>query len=578
MLKYVQWSVSALIILLLLVQCSDDTVTDEATENTDSDTTVDDNEDIDTISDNGEDYEASEDYEWDDTVANSITLNGTSITTDAEGVTVEGSIATITSAGSYSISGSLSDGEIIVDTEDEETVKLLFNGIQITSSSSAPIAILNAEKTVIKLAEGTTNYLTDTTEYVYANEDDDEPDAALFSDDDLTIYGEGQLIVEGNYNEAIKSKGELILNNTNIELTSVDDGIQGKDYLIIKGGTYNLEVSGDGLKASNDEDASLGYITIETGTFTIISEADGMQAETDVLLSGGDFTITSGGGSTAYLSEDDSAKGIKASTSVTVEETVTLNINAADDGLHSDATVVVNGGNITIASGDDAIHSDDVLQINGGDIEITTSVEGIEGAKITINEGTISVVASDDGVNAAGDADGSIYAMTINGGFLVVNASGDGLDANGSITMTDGVVLVNGPTANGNGALDYDTNFNISGGLLLAVGSASMVATPSNSSSQYSIFAKLNSTHTSGTFIHIEDDEGTALVSFSSEKSFQSIVFSSPELEQGASYKLYLGGSYDGGNATLGLYENGSYTPGSLYASFTVTNTVTNVN
>jgi len=88
-----------------------------------------------------------------------IKLEGDSITFEGSGATVNGNIVTITSAGLYSISGTLNDGQIIVDTQDAETVALVLNGADITYSTSAPIYVSNAEKTVITLADGTENYV-----------------------------------------------------------------------------------------------------------------------------------------------------------------------------------------------------------------------------------------------------------------------------------------------------------------------------------------------------------------------------------------------------------------------------------
>ncbi len=537
------------------------------------------NENAETIDDENivvaDTHETSDDYEWDVASTNDIVLNGSTITTIATGVTIEGAIATITTAGTYRITGSLSDGSIIVDTEDESTVKLILDGVDITSLSSSPLAIMNAKKAVVILVDGTENYLTDASTYIYANVDDDEPDAALFSDDDLTIYGSGSLTVNGNYNEAIKSKDGLIIKDANITVTSVDDGIQGKDYLVIDGGSYNITVDGDGLKSNNDEDATLGYIEIAAGNFSIVSGADAIQAETFLIVYGGDFELNSGGGSSVSLSDDDSAKGLKAGSKVIIAEGTTFDIDAADDGVHSDDQIAIYGGTFTVATGDDGVHADGELNIDGGNITITESYEGIEGAAITINAGEIRLVSSDDGLNAAGDT-GSTFTIDINGGYIFIDASGDGIDANGSITMTGGAVIVNGPTGRGNGTLDFDRSFEISGGFLLAVGTSQMLQSPDSSSSQYSLRANLGS-QSAGTLIHLETTDGTSLFTLAPTKSYQSVIFSAPSLTNGTSYGLYLGGS-SSGMETDGLYEDGTYTSGTLYGSFTVSSIVTTLN
>lgn len=520
-------------------------------------------------------HDSTDDYEWDDALVIDIVLNGGSITTSSPDVVINGTTATITAAATYRISGTLTNGQIVVDTDDEATVKLLLDGVDITSESSSPLAIMNAEKAVVIVVEGTENYLTDAQTYVYADADEDEPDAALFSDDDLTIYGAGTLTVNGNYNEAIKGKDGLIIKDANITVTSVDDGIQGKDYLIIDGGTYHITTAGDGLKSDNDEDASLGFIQIDEGNFTIISGADAIQAETYLMVYGGEYELNAGGGNSAILNDDDSAKGLKAGSGIIVAEGTSFEIDTADDGVHSDNRVAIYGGTFTIATGDDGIHSDGTLDINGGAITISESYEGIEGANITINAGEIWLVSSDDGINAAGDT--GDFSLDINGGYIFVNASGDGIDSNGNVTMTHGAVIINGPTGRGNGSLDYDGTFDISGGFLLAVGGRDMLQAPSSGSQQNSLKVSFSSSSEAASLVHLQNTDGSSLFSFAPAKSYQSVVFSSPELITGESYNLYLGGSSTG-TPVNGLYEDGTYTSGTLVSTFTVSAVVTTVN
>jgi hypothetical protein len=153
------------------------------------------------LAENQKTHEDVGDYVWETAAEVSIGLNGDSITAGGDGVNVNGQIVTITSAGTYNLSGSLSDGQIIVDTADEEVVRLILNGVEIACSTSAPIYIKNAEKVVIILAEGTENNLTDGAAYVYSDPAVDEPNAALYSASDLSLYGSGSLSVTGNYND-----------------------------------------------------------------------------------------------------------------------------------------------------------------------------------------------------------------------------------------------------------------------------------------------------------------------------------------------------------------------------------------
>lgn len=533
----------------------------------------------------------AEDYVWDSADVTRITLDGAAITVDGTGATAAGSTLTITAAGNYHISGALVDGQIVVDTDDEAIVRLILDGVNISSSTSAPIYIANAEEVLIVLADASQNVLADASSYVFPTPEDDEPNAALFSAADLTIYGSGALTVTGNYNDGIASKDGLVIASGTITVTAVDDGIRGKDYLVVESGTLNITAGGDGLKSDNDEDAGTGYIAVAAGVVNVTAGGDALTAENSVVISAGDFTLTSGGGSAAVIDADLSAKGIKAGVSARIDGG-TFAINAADDALHSNADIIINAGTFTLATGDDGIHADATLTINDGSIAITRSYEGLESAVITLNGGNIAVVASDDGVNVAGGTDGSgmggfgrggrdqfavtatDYYLYINGGYLVVDAAGDGLDANGAIEMTGGTVIVNGPTESMNGALDYDAWFTMTGGWLVTAGSAGMAQAPGATSTQAALLLNLNAMQAAGTLVHLQASDGTGILTFAPSKSYQSITFSSPELTRGASYEVYLGGAADGA-AVDGVYTGGTYSGGTLYTSFTASDMIT---
>jgi hypothetical protein len=537
-----------------------------------------------------EDYDSG-DYVWDASEEILITLAGTSITVDGGGALVDGSEVTIASAGTYRISGFLTDGRIVVDTEDTEVVRLIFDGIDIRCSDSAPVFVASAERTAIIL-DGDNNYLEDGASYVY-EDDEDEPNAALHCKSYLTIDGSGSLTVVGNYNDGITGKDGLVINGGTLTVTSVDDGIRGKDYILVKDGTIDITTTGtgDGLLSDNDEDAERGYILIETGEFTIDAQEDTIQAETYVVVYDGVFNLTSGGGAGASFNEDDSKKGIKGVAGVQIDGG-DFTIDAADDAIHSNDFVIVNDGVFDMATADDGMHADATLDIFGGDISISESYEGLESSILTIGDGNFYIVSSDDGLNVAGGNDGSgmdgpgggfepgdagDYAIYIDGGYLAVYAGGDGIDSNGDIEMTAGTVLVHGPTSDGNGALDYQGTFNISGGLLAAAGSSGMAEAPSSSSTQYSVLLNF-SEESAGTLFHIESSGGTEMLTFSPSKRYESIVFSGPALSSGESYSVYSGGSATG-TETDGLYTGGVYSAGTHESDldFTISSMVTTV-
>lgn len=531
---------------------------------------------------------------WDPASAVAITFNGDSIAVSGEGVKVEGNTLTIVAAGTYSLSGTLNDGQVLVETESAAPVQLVLNGVSLASSTSAPLNIVKAEKTILLLADGTQNSISDASNYVYPSAEVDEPNAAIFSKSDLTIAGNGALTVTGNYNDGISSKDGLVIASGTLTVTAVDDGIRGKDYLVVQNGTLTVNAGGDGLKADNEEDATLGYIAIENGVFNITSGGDALTAQTDLLITTGDFTLTSGGGSGASLAAEASAKGLKAVANLNIDSGF-FTINAADDALHSNNNLVINTGTFNLTSGDDGMHADASLTINGGEINITESYEGLESAVIIINSGNIRVVSSDDGINVAAGVDGSGMQgpggrpgqqdtfnatsstfLTINGGYIVVDARGDGVDVNGAAEMTDGLLIVNGPTESGNGALDYDAGFKMTGGWLVAAGSSGMAQSPGSYSAQNSLLVYLSSAQPAGTLFHLQNSAGEEILTFAPSKQYQAVAFSSPNLVTGETYTLVLGGSSTG-TATDGLYQGGAYTPGTQVESFTISSVVTQV-
>ncbi len=540
---------------------------------------------------------------WSADKAANISLKTNAVTWDGDGVSLENNIVTINSAGTYIVNGTLNSGQIVVDTEDKETVRLVLNGVNITSSDSAPIYVTKAKKTVIVLAEGSNNNLTDSKTYALTNNEADEPDATIFAKSDLTINGTGSLTLNANYKNAITSKDELKIMSGNITVNSTGDGIRGRDFVAVKNGIVNVNARQDGIKSNNDEDSKKGFVLIEDGAISITAQEDGIQAETNVVIKTGDIVISSGGGSAGGETaednqpgideagnESDSKKGIKAVTGITIYGG-TIEIDSADDSLHSNNSISINGGTVTAASGDDGIHADTSIEINNGEININNAYEGIESTAITINGGIIRINASDDGINAS-DGTGSSpvggrrgqnnsipldkVSLNINGGYIYVNSTGDSLDANGSIYMTNGTVVVNGPTANNNGALDYDGAFKMTGGFLVTAGSSGMAQAPDTTSTQNSAIISFAQTMTAGTIVNIKSDDGKDLLTFKPVKDYQTIVISSPEIKKGTTYDIYYGGSSSGSEKD-GVYTGGTYSGGTEYESFTVSDILTTV-
>lgn len=509
-----------------------------------------------------------------------IIFDGKTISVNGEGAEVSDNKVTIYSAGTFTLSGTLEDGQLIIDTEASEPVELIFNNVSLNSSNTSPLYVANADEVIINLQNNTENYVIDGSNYIL-EEGTDEPNAAIFSKDDLTIEGEGKLIVEGNYNDGIGIKDKLKIKSGIITVNAVDDGIRGKDKLTIKNGTITVQADGDGLKSDNDVDADKGNIKIEDGLITITSKGDAIQAASNIEIEGGEFNLNTSGGRNSAGSAV-SSKGINAGDSLIISGE-TFTINSFDDAVHSNNYLSIASGTFTINTNDDGIHAETLLVINGGNINIESSYEGLESMVVRINGGEISLNSSDDGFSIASGGGGGWGGrggnsgnnfLYINGGYIHINSFGDGIDANGSVEMTDGTLLVSGPTMSMNGALDYDGSFIISGGLIVAAGSSGMAMIPSASSTQNSVLVYLSSTQDAGTTFNLQSANGKNIISYIPPKYYQSVAISSPDLVNGETYDVYVGGNASG-QSKDGLYEDGQYSPGTKLESFTVDNAYT---
>lgn len=265
-----------------------------------------------------------------------ITLNGTSISSSGGSVTIDKTTATITAAGTYTVTGTLDDGQIIVDSQNAGTVTLVLDNADISCQSSAPIYVKAAGHVVITLADGSSNTVTDGSVYTYAGTET-EPDAAIFSKADLVMNGQGALTVNANCNDGITSKDTLLIESGNITVSAKNHGIKGKDYLMISGGDITVSAGGDGIKATNDTQASLGYVQINGGVLEITAADDGISAVSLVQISGGTIRI------------DTQNNGIKSENAIDIQGG-TVDIQTDDDGLVSqtqtgsaNAAVTVNG-------------------------------------------------------------------------------------------------------------------------------------------------------------------------------------------------------------------------------------------
>lgn len=520
----------------------------------------------------------------------------------------------ISAAGVYVLSGTLTDGQVVVNAPEDAKVQLVLDGASITNADGPAINVQQADKCFVTLAEGSENKLSDGATYADADAD---ANATLYAACDLTLQGTGKLSVSGNFNDAIKTADDLVITGGSYAVKATSDALAGHDSVKVSGGTFAIDAGNDAIKSSKDDDESKGFVSIDGGTFKVNA--------TD--------------------------KGVTAVTYARVADGANLDITAGDDAIHSDNSARIAGGEISISSGDDAVHAEYTLVIDGGNVDVSKCVEGYEAQVITVNGSTTNIVASDDGINAAtagtsssagegngnggqmpegeppsgerpempngerpempngerpelpevfnpgqgappsgapsgsqpqdgssSDSSGERPALpegfdpqnggfggmmgsdescilTINGGTITVEAGGDGVDSNGYFYMNGGDVRVSGPTNAGNGSVDYGISGEVTGGTFIAAGSTGMAESFTGGTQG---FALVNASGSAGDTISVKDSSGKVLAEFTPTKAFQCVVVSAPGMANGSEYTL----SVNGSDTTFTATTEGSSTGG----------------
>lgn len=482
------------------------------------------------------DYEySSEDIDasYDKESATKITFEGDKILVDGTGTSVSGSTLTINKSGTYILSGTLNDGQVIVSANKEDTIRLVLNEVNLNCSTSSAIYCEQSKKVIIILEEGTSNTVSDATSYVYENEEDTEPDAAIFSKDDLIFTGTGKINVTANYYNAIQSKDNLVITQGTFNITAINNTIQGKDSITILDGNFTLDAKHNAIH-------SKGNLKIEGGTFSIKAVKKGVHADALVTVNAGEINV------------EESFEGIEG-LSITINGGE-INLVSSDDGLN-----VANQDDTTTTSDMPDIPEDLQMMEQPTNVDgnfnppqindSSTEDEAVENQDL--NQRKPDQMPQNDGQmpQKGGPMGGGFdqveedCVITITGGKITIDAGGDGIDSNGHIYMTGGEVYVNGPINDGNGAIDYNGEFNISGGTLIAIGSAGMAQTVSETSTQNALEIIYTSIQQAGSKVGLMDSNGNEIISFESIKDYQSIVISAPNLKEAKTYTLTTNGT-----------------------------------
>jgi hypothetical protein len=541
--------------------------------------------------------------DYDESKAVKIELSGSSAVASDNSVKISGSTVTITKDATHIISGSLSDGMIIVDAPDTAKLQLVFKSVRILSKTSAALYIKEADKVFVTLLGE--NILENGGEFKAI--DDSNIDAAIFSKQDVTFNGSGSLDVNSSAGHGIVGKDDIKFTSGSYNIASSEHAIEANDSVRVKNATITADAGKDGIHSENNDDNTKGYVYIESGTLKLESEGDGISAGNYLQVKSGTIDILAGGGwengtkessgdwggfgggfggggrpggygggmrqqsknsgglsvtPTATSTSDDSSssmKGLKAENSLLIEGG-NITVDSADDAIHSNISVSIKGGTFNIASGDDAIHAEESLTVSDGKITITESYEGLEALNVEVSGGNIKLKATDDGINAAGGTDNSGSGGRDNlfggGGF---GGHGGG-NSNGSIVISGGTLYIrsSGDAMDANGTLEITgghttTTGPTSGDTTVLdydktgtisggtfIGTGSSMMAQSIDGNGQGVIA-FSSSQSAGTKIVVKDKKGNTIISHEPELEYAIVIISSPDIKSGETYTITVG-------------------------------------
>ena len=488
----------------------------------------------------------NEDLTWDSSDEKAIDLANPTAT---DGVSVENGTITITSGGTYRITGEYS-GQVKIEAAKTDTVRLVLDNAKITNSTGAAINVVSAAEAIIYTAAGTTNTVADEANYTATG--DDDPDAAIYSTANLTLAGEGSLSVKGSYEEGIHTTGGLVIASGTLEVNAANTGIKGKDYVDITGGIVNVTAAQDGIKSTNTDDESMGFTRLSAGSVTVSAGDDGLKAPRTLEISGGTLNI------------EKSNEGIEAQYINILDGDVT--VNSTDDGINaslkdssSDTSSDTTSGTATTGQQTQQNQNGQVQQAPAGGGAAPGGSQGSTGQNQNMPQPPTDGAMPGGGTFEVVDA-----AINISGGTVTVNAEGDGIDSNGTATFSGGTVTVNGPVAGGNNALDSNGDLLLNGGTVTAGSTADMFEAPSSASTSGYLKITDSSALTQGSTVQVTDSSGTVVANYKITTSgVQLVLVSNKNIVKGQSYTVSVtSGSVDAASTTAasGASELGSFT------------------
>ena len=425
--------------------------------------------------------------EYDESAAETITLSGSSIETSASsGVSVDGSTVTITAEGVYIVSGTLSDGQIIVDADDSAKVQIVLKGASVTSSDSAALYVKSADKVFVTTAAGTENTLANGG--TFTADGDTNVDGAVFAKDDITFNGSGSLTIDSPAGHGVVGKDDVKIAGGTVTINAANHGVQANDSVRVAEATVTVNAQNkDGIHVSDDAD-----------------EEEGTESDSFFYMPDGSLTI-----------------------------------NAGDDGIHADAEALIEGGTIDVAESYEGIEALSI-KVSGGDIKTVASDDGFNAAGGNASSGSQTFGNDDWGGSRGGFSDGGTNgSIEISGGNIYVKAGGDGIDSNGSVAISGGYTVVCGPSQGDTSVIDFNSEGTITGGTFIGTGGAGMAESFSNATQ--GLIAVSVGDQSAGSTVTLKDASDNVLVEVTPELDYAVVYVSTQDMTQGETYTLTAG-------------------------------------
>ena len=409
---------------------------------------------------------------YDDESAIAINLSDGASTADSDSVVIDGDTITITEEGTYILSGSLTNGQIVVEAENAK-VQLVLDNADINCETSAAIYVKDADKVFITTTDGSTNTVCTSGEFEAI--DDNNIDAAIFSKSDLTLNGAGSLEVTCENGHGIVSKDDLVITSGEYVVDAGKHALSGKDSVRIAGGTFDLTAGRDGIHSENTDEEEKGFVYIENGSFTITSDGDGIDASYVVEIVDGSFDITAGGGyengevhtdndmmggfgnmggqtqdgstgegnAPSDMTPPDGSTGEGNAPSGTTNSgtdgtTTTLTViadNTTDEEDAADSTDAATSAD-TENSADPAATASSTDTAETSDSDSSTSTKGIKA------DGALQILGGDYNINSADDAFHTNSTLEIRDGNMEIATGDDGIHADDALVISDGDINI----------------------------------------------------------------------------------------------------------------------------------------